>query len=41
MLNMIAKEGFKLIDVRISKAKELVKYVTGSKGRTLKFRKLL
>jgi len=34
---LIVKEGLKLIDVGISKIKELVKYVTGSEGRKLKF----
>jgi len=37
VLNLIVKEGLKLIDVGIIKIKELVKYVTGSEGRKLKF----
>jgi len=37
VLNLIVKEGLKLIDVKISMVKELVKYVTGSERRKLKF----
>ena len=40
MLNLIVKEGLKLIDVGISKVKDLVKHVTGSEGRKLKFEEI-
>jgi len=39
VLNLIDKEGLKLIDAGISKVKDLVKYVTGSEGRKFKFEK--
>lgn len=40
VLNLIAKKGLKLINVGIGKMKDLVKYVTGSEGRKLKFEKI-
>ena len=40
MFNLIVKEGLKLIDRGTSKVKELVKYVTGSEGRKMKFEEI-
>ena len=40
VLNLIVKEGLKLIDVGISKVKDLVKYVTSSESRKLKFEEI-
>ena len=40
MLNLIVKEGLKLIDVGISKVKDLVKHVTGSEGSKLTFEEI-
>ena len=40
VLNLIVKEGLKLIDGGTSKVKDLVKYVTGSAGRKMKFEEI-
>jgi len=40
VLNLIVKEGLKLIDVGISKVKNFVKYVTSSEGRKSKFEEI-
>ena len=41
VLNLIVKEGLKLIDVGMSKVKDLVKYATSSEGRKLKFEEIV
>jgi len=41
VLNLIIKEGLKLIDVGMSKVKDLVKYATSSEGRKLKFEEIV
>jgi len=40
VLNLIVKERLKLIDEGTSKVKDLVKYVTGSEGRKMKFKEI-